>query len=184
MNCDRALVALLDAELPGLVAGTTPLALHVRDCSRCRRVADQFIVDTHLLAMALPAPSSRRQRSIRTHVMAPLALAASLLVMVAVQEQGGTPASPVAAMLPPVVIAPSPVVARIEPVTPSTPRRAGREFPRTVPIAAVKLDGSVSLAVKPLEAIPNRTVSVTPPAGTRAVVMQTSDPKLVVVWLY
>ena len=182
MNCDRALISLLDAELPGLAAGTTTLAAHVRGCARCRRVADQLMADTHLLAGAIPATVARRRTSIS---IAPLAVAASLLVMVAIQRQGATPVATVAAVLSPVVIEPAISVARVDPVAVSpAPRLTAREFPRAVPVVAARMDASGSVIAEPAVTIPTRTVSVTPPAGTRAVVMQTSDPKLVVVWLY
>ena len=184
MNCDRALLALLDAELPPLTTSATPLAVHVRSCARCHRVADRFMADTRSLAIAMPASGIHQKRSTYSHAMAPLALAASVLVMVAVQREGRTPVAPVTT-LPPVVIEPSAAVTRVEPAALSpAPRPVAREFPRAVPVAAVRLDGTAPLAAERPEAVPPRTVSVTPPAGTRAVVMQTSDPRLVVVWLY
>ena len=185
MNCDRALLALLEAELPELTTSASPLAEHVRNCARCHRVADRFLSDTRSLAVAMPASGVHQKRSTYSHAMAPLALAASLLVMVAVQRERRTPVVPVTATLPPVVIQPAAPVTHVEPVAVSpTPRRVTHEFPRAVPVAAVKLAGSASLTAGPPQATPTRTVSVTPPVGARAVVMQTSDPKLVVVWLY
>ena len=56
MTCTQALELILGTDLPELSGqGTSPLAQHVRECSRCRRLAGQVLVDTHLLATAVPA---------------------------------------------------------------------------------------------------------------------------------
>jgi hypothetical protein len=185
MNCDRALVALLDAELPELTTSTTTLAMHVRSCARCRRVADRLMTDTHLLAAAMSASGARPRRPIHTYAMARLALAASLLVMVAVQRRDVTPETNRPALLPPVVTETAAPAPSIEPVAASpAPHRVTREFPRAVPFAATKLVEPAAVTAPPAATIASGVVTVDPPAGTRAVVMQTSVPKLVVVWLY
>jgi hypothetical protein len=185
MNCDRALEALLDSDLPELVAGSTPLAAHVRGCERCRRVADAFMADTRLLAAGMPAVAARRRPARTRYAVAPLAAAAALVVMVSLRGQAPAPVVEVASMLAPVVVDSFPRA----PVAAVAPRvsaaRALRAYPRAVPMSAVKLARAESLVAQPAAPVPTaRAVSVTPPAGTRAVVMQTSDPKLVVVWLY
>jgi hypothetical protein len=114
-----------------------------------------------------------------------LAAAATFLVMVSVRRHVSAPAVEVASILAPVVVDSFPHV----PVASVAPRvsatRALRAYPRAVPLAAVKLAQSGSLVAQQATLIPTtRAVSVTPPAGSRAVVMQTSDPKVVVVWLY
>jgi hypothetical protein len=66
------------------------------------------------------------------------------------------------------------------PVRRQVPPQQLRAFPRALPVAAVKL-------IAPAVIDPQRVssgVAVSPPSGTNALVMHTSDPKLVVVWLY
>ena len=182
MNCDRALLSLLDAELPDLAAGTTTLAVHVRGCARCRRVAGQLMADTRHLAGAMPVSVARRRKSTQGYAMAPLALAASLIVLVSIQRRDVAPVTIDTTVLTSVVVEPASPVAPVAPKAAASPARPrfAREFPRAVPVAAVRMD----VITEPAVTIPARTVSVTFSAGTRAVVMQTSDPKLVVVWLY
>jgi hypothetical protein len=91
---------------------------------------------------------------------------------------------------PPTPVVAPPVVARSEsPEAPTVPPRAAhkvrrepRAFGRAVPLAPVRLEPSgVTETHLSME---TSGVTVTPPAGTRATVMHTSNPKLVVVWLY
>ncbi|HXV87294.1 MAG TPA: hypothetical protein VD793_11365, partial [Gemmatimonadales bacterium] len=53
MNCAQARPAMLEADLPELQGGSTPLALHLRDCETCRRQARAIIAAEHALGRAL-----------------------------------------------------------------------------------------------------------------------------------
>jgi hypothetical protein len=183
MNCTVALETMLGADFAELAANT-PLAAHVRGCTRCRRVADALQSDTKLLAARPLVVTGRERSSASRYALVPLA-AAALLVVVSVQRQARAPAVREVSTLTPVIVdsfAPArPASAAAEMRAP----RPGRAYPRAVPLAAVKLnlvEPVVARPARPIEAVP--AVSVTPPAGTRAVVMQTSDPRVVVVWLY
>jgi hypothetical protein len=189
MTCEHALGALLDADLPDAIDGTTPLAAHVRGCARCRRVADQLMADTRLLANAMPVlVASRRRVPARVFVMAPAAVAAMLLVMLTVRRQETATVARVVEMPLPVAVD-APGAATIEPVrrTVVTPRVVAarmQAFPRPISVAAaVKLEPPAPAVVEPVVS-DSRALLVTPAAGERAVVMNTGNPKLVVVWLY
>ena len=193
MTCEHALDAMLDADLPDAINGaSSPLAGHVRGCSRCRRVADQLMHDTRLLASAVAAAAPvRRRLTVRTVAFVPAAVAATLLVIVTMRQQSRVPVGQTAVTLPGLVVEPVPRVppeaassTALSPVTrlPSavTPPGQLRAFPRAQPMVVAKLAASVAID----SPVVSSAVTVTPPAGTTALVMHTSDPKLVVVWLY
>jgi hypothetical protein len=128
MICNDALELLIDADLDELAGqGGSPLAVHVRDCARCRAVAAQLALDTQALGRALEPDAvrvqplgARRQvagarRMVPRGVVAAGAMAAGLgLVVLAVRPGGDlrrTTASGRATAPPPAVLiasAPSP----------------------------------------------------------------------------
>ena len=192
MTCDQALESLLHVELNDLATdGASPLSEHMRGCGRCRRVAGQVLNDTRLLASAFAVSTVRaRPKRRRTLVFVPLVATAvaAALVMVTSRSYVDDAVTTVNRLSPVTVVAPkaatepnaSPVVRR---VARSTSPRLGRAFPAAVPVTPVRIE--LARDRTPDLAPPvSGTVSVTPPSGTRAAVMQTSDPKLVVVWLY
>jgi hypothetical protein len=189
MTCDQALELMLDAELMELsAAAPTPLGAHLRDCGWCRRVGLQLVDDTQHLASAMALPVDRRSRwKRRAHESVPATLAAGILVMLTIQLRQETFVGQVPRVLPAVVVSPASPAVPDEPVAPpavktSRPRLL-KAFPAAQPIAAVEMALQAPVATPPA-LVASNAVTVTPPAGTRAVVMQTSDPKLVVVWLY
>ena len=191
MTCQSALEALLDAEPIELdAASLTPLGQHLRECSRCRRVASQLAQDTRMLASAMYAPAvqQRARRSIPALVPA-LALGGIVLAVFVRSgaERAPAPASRVVEHATPVgeVVAPSapsPVAAPMPPNVARPRTVLPREFARAVAVAPVRLEPAV--AESPSSPVESNVVTVTPPPGTRATVMQTSNPKLVVVWLH
>lgn len=182
MTCDRALEALLDADLPDVLTGRAPLAVHVRDCRRCRAVAQTLATDTQMLAHAVALAPRRPGRS-PLMIALPAAAAAVLLVMVTTQDTVRAPGGSRISALEPVVVQPAAPVAQAP--EPAPVRATPRAFPRANPVMAVKLDAAGPANNEAsLPASSTTTVTVAPPAGTRAVVMQTGDPRLVVVWLY
>lgn len=194
MTCDSALELLLEAEPAEFSASErTPLGEHLHGCARCRRVAAQLMQDTRGLALAMDATPVRRPASRVRQVTLIPALAMAAIVF-AVMLRGGTPApnvvqpvnEPVAAVVAPPVAQrnespasmPSITRARVERVV----RRDMKAFARAVPVAPVRLAQSVMPGAP--RSVETMGVTVTPPAGTRATVMHTSNPKLVVVWLH
>ena len=194
MTCELALALLLDAEPSEFSANErTPLGEHLGSCARCRRVAAQLMQDTQELAVAMEAGSLRRPgRRVRQLALIPAFATAATVFAVMLRERPPAPTivhrvpEPVAVAAPsvapstesPAPILPGVVRSRQE----SVGRREMKAFARPVPLAPVRLAQSVMPeASRSVETI---GVSVTPPAGTRATVMHTSNPKLTVVWLY
>jgi hypothetical protein len=192
MTCTSALELMLDAEPSELDAdGVTPLSTHLRDCVRCRRVASRLGQDTLLLTQMLPVarvrPSGRRAGPTLVPVFA---LAAIVMAVMSRSRSDDTPT-----LIPPPVQTAGPAVAAVVPSpAPPTPNAAAapiqvtrarqaslRAFAPAVAVAPVRFEPVASKSSVPVSP---GTVTVTPPAGTRATVMQTSNPKLVVVWLY
>jgi hypothetical protein len=148
-------------------------------------MAEALLADTRLLATGLSTVAVRRRTAVGRYAFVPLAAAATVLVMVSVRWPTSGSVMEVSTRRPSVLVDLMPAT----PVVAAAPRarflRPGRAYPRAVPVAAVKMNHTELLVAQSATPIPTtREVSVTPPAGTRAVVMQTSDPRLVVVWLY
>jgi hypothetical protein len=188
MTCDAALDFMLDAELSELTTDApTLLGAHLRDCGRCRRVAWQLVHDTRLIAHDDVLPIAREARpGRRALVYVPAAIAAGAVALLA-RQQAEPPVGQFATM-PAAVVAGQPLTdvpdePTVTPVARMAKVPALRAYPAAQPIAAVELPRQVAAAT-PVALVASNAVSVTPPAGTRAVVMQTSDPRLVVVWLY
>ena len=192
MTCDQALESLLHVELNDLATDrASPLSEHLRGCGRCRRVAGQVLNDTRLLAAAF-AGVGVRARPVRRRpwVFVPVVAtaAAAVLVMVTLRSRVDEEVTLVSRVSPVTVVAS--VVAtkpNAAPVVPRVNRRPkslplARAFPAAVPVTPVRME--LARGRTPELAPVVGTVTVTPPSGTRAAVMQTSDPKLVVVWLY
>jgi hypothetical protein len=58
MTCEAVLELMLEADLDALGgAGNSPVATHLRECGRCRAVAEQLLADTRALAVAVEAAS-------------------------------------------------------------------------------------------------------------------------------
>lgn len=191
MTCQSALELLLDAE-PGEFSATapTPLGEHLRGCSRCRRVAAQLMQDTQRLALAMAAaPVGRHAVRVRPSQLIPALGMAALAAVVVWRARSAE--WPVVLDAPPAVQPPLVATASAEPV-PNVPvmeeARSGlkpvtrRAFARAVPLAPVRLDPAPSPARQ--LSVETSGVTVTPAPGTRATVMHTSNPKLLVVWLY
>ena len=201
MNCSAALEAMLDAEpqeLEGL--GTTTLAMHLASCDRCRRVADQVLEETHLLAAALTRVSSpaRARRTVSVplrQALIPAGLVAAALLAVVWRSPDAPVTAGVSAVpTPPAApvqdtAVPTPVTSDAEPVAGQRSAPAlGRAFPAPKSLAAVQIQ------VTPEPLTPTRFAS--PPGGARAAVsvdapddyrvavIRTANPKFTVVWLY
>lgn len=191
MTCESALELLLDAEPSEFSANQpTPLSEHLRGCARCHRVAAQLMQDTRRLAVAMAArPVRHPARRVRRVSLAPALAVAGLLFTVVLRARPGVaPAVPEPRRVEPAV-SPSPAPAPVAPNVAFVPARASfpghaarRAFARAVPLAPVRLVPSAVRAER--LSVETSVVTVTPPAGTRATVMHTSNPKLVVVWLH
>lgn len=189
MTCQSALELLLDAEPFELATPrVTPLGVHLRGCVRCRRVATQLMHDTQRLAVAmtLPIPARRPARRALLVSFAPVAAIAAMAFAVVLGT--GPAEAPLLESVrsePPAALAAAMRVPNADPVAtrPAVVKSVThRAFARPVPVHPVRLIASAHAA--PPLTVEMNGVAVTPPAGMRATVMHTSNPKLVVVWLH
>ena len=68
MTCSNMLDQMLEAELDELAGvGSSPVSVHVRECARCRAIADHLSRDTYALALALP-PAAEEPRIVARDV--------------------------------------------------------------------------------------------------------------------
>jgi hypothetical protein len=196
MNCDLALELMLEADLAEMSgAMATPLGQHLRACAKCRGVGAHLVESTERFASLMATPVGQGARRVRrVYESAPVALAAGILVMFAMQvRQQAVPNLPnvlpaivVTGTVPPPTeeVSRAPIFKTVAAAVRAAPVTSLRAFPVARPIAAVELAPTVAGIATTSLVVASNVVSVTPPAGSRAVVMQTGDPKLVVVWLY
>jgi hypothetical protein len=157
MKCSQAVETMLDADSADLSPeGSSALALHLRSCAKCARVAATMRADVHVLAAVMPAaPVGTRTRWGLVPGVA-LASAAAVLLFVVMRER------PVPAVrtqqhdATPVVVARPPV-----PLGVHADRR--RRAP-TTRASAPAFDG----------------VSVS--SNGSVTVLRTSNPKITVIW--
>lgn len=180
MTCDSALAAMLDAELAELSPHHQgPLGRHLRDCGRCRRVANQLREDSAQLSAMVEAPrAARASTSVRAvpWMAGAIATAAVLLVVRGVRDQApgrqGAPVQPggttTQAPAPPAVqAAVPPTSGRVQlphaPVA-TSPTRRGRG---PIVVAAA---GIAPVTFDPPE--PTEAVAFDPPEATIAVAFE------------
>lgn len=193
MTCDSVLEMLLDAEPSELSAdGMTPLGQHLLGCGRCRRVAGQLLHDTVRLSFAMHrAPAQRPAWRPFQRWLAPAFVAGAIVLAVVLRalpaetpvvEQVRPDDRPALVSTPAVRVLPNTAAAPPARV-PRARLGVARAYPRPVPVTPVKLERAAPLVTAEMS-VATRGVSVDPPPGTRTAVLHTSNPKLVVVWLY
>ena len=203
MTCAEMYEQMLEADLTDLrLDAASPLAAHLRDCTRCASIATRVTRDTSLLATAVARRRSRRPSTLPRY--AAVAVAATLCITLArfwpasqqVQEltvlQGAlvsaadttsvrppadarstSPGATARTMSAPAPIAAHPAVGATE-VRPRRFAVAAAERPRA--IAALRLQGT-------REATLGTAVSADPAGGKRATIIRTANPAITVVWL-
>jgi predicted anti-sigma-YlaC factor YlaD len=210
MTCNEVLELMLEAdaeELEGRGAGA--VAQHVRECARCRAVAQAIVSDSQLLAVSVrrSAPVDLTTFAARTRFSrraliggAVAALAASVLFVVLVQNgmrayvQADKSFAVVTTVpqLPPGVGPARPGIAVVDVATPgtvsvtlSTPATPLR-FADVQPVPAVRYQPPAGDQTAPAASVADtdRRVRVRPHAGRRATIMRGHNPKVTVVWLY
>jgi hypothetical protein len=200
MSCTQTLELMLDAapdELAG--RGESALAIHLRECARCRAVADRILADTRALARAIEsrAPRSvpRASRTRRTLIgggALVTTLAAAALVFAVMKRSTSTGTASVARPAP-IVVPRAAVAESTPPVAVARPAAAvdsallgsiqPQQYAAALPVTPTQLTAS---PVHPPVHDPQdqSDITVTPSAGLRAAVMRTSNPNITVVWLY
>ena len=189
MICDDMLELMLEADPAELEGrGNSTLAGHLRDCTRCGRVAAQLLTDTRRLDKALESrramPARPLEAAARPSLWRPIvmfgALAAAIVLFVFMKRVPDGPGPLVASVVATPRIIAVPTAASVARVPRTThPRR----FEAASPVQAKRFESVPALEVSAsAEAV--AMVSVDPPPGKRAIVMRTSDPNITVVWLY
>jgi len=196
MTCTQILERLIEADPDALAGrGTSDVAAHVRECARCRAVAEQLLAETRMLATTV-GPSGLVVRRLRPTPIVLALAAVAALAFVMLPDQPTTPTAPTTPTT--VAATPAPVAAVAVVAPPAAPAvvspRAGRadagapREPRTAPLLASAYPPAVPVTVTPMQVLPAEAsyqqVAVTPPPGKRVAVMRTNDPAITVVWVY
>jgi hypothetical protein len=213
MTCAVMLDRMLEADVGELRGqGESAVAAHLRECTRCRTVANRLVRDTSGLADFIRTTSApvtvRRRHSIampaRVVAMVGLAAAVAAILVRYTDRPADSSSAKSGLVMQPVMVsppaAPSIVVAGAARVQ---TRRASNRLARvplptgrpTQPLA-VTVEPTVVASVQPAIAVlPVRlnpapqqplgnTVAADPPAGKRANIIHTDHPGVTVVWLY
>lgn len=188
MRCSQALEAMLDAEPADLLPeGSAALALHLRSCARCARVAATMRAEVRALAAVIPAvPVGARTPSVRWPGVALAAAAAVLLFVVSRERPVPMDRSQPADTIPVVVARPTaPVRAsipmRTTPATTAVRRAASRRYamPDAVP-PGVPDDLHERASTAPVSELAFDGVSAS--SNGRVTVLSTANPKITVIW--
>ncbi len=207
MTCNAMIERMLEADADELLGhGATPLAVHLRECARCRAVASQLVAETRSLTVALgharppiPAPPGRVRPGMGPVRWGPAAggiLVAAVAVFIVVWparraalSSGSAPPHAVAAPTTaansgagprPNSRAPSSIPPRLSSFAGGSPILADRYAPPE-PIAPVPI---TSASVGPEPTPHGHRLAVRPPPNVRAAVLQTADPTITVVLIY
>ncbi|MFI5233826.1 MAG: hypothetical protein ACHQSE_15110 [Gemmatimonadales bacterium] len=206
MNCRHMLTLLLDAEAEELEGkGSSVVATHVRECARCGAVALMLRSETGLVAAHAVARDAiagadghggarRPGRFVRGGAIVTAVIVAFAWPRAGARAPRGAPARTVAAAHATATGRQAPAVEH-DPSPPThAPRarlgRAGNavrvnavRFADVAPATPVRFAASQS-ADPPVPPDDSNGVSVAPPAGKSAAVLETRNAKITVVWLY
>ena len=182
MTCEEALPRLLEAELAELDGhGDSAIAVHLRGCARCARLAAVMVAETAMLTGVAPGAGESRRWTHR-----PLAWAGALA----------------AAVLALAVLRPSRHAGELSRAAPkvfeAVAARLGENVGTrsAVPVAVRASRFADVAATTPVRFAASQTVeeaapagnagrvSVTPPAGRSVAVLATRNPSITVVWMY
>lgn len=213
MTCAVMLDRMLDADLGELRGqGESAVAVHLRECTRCRAVANRLVRDTSRLAHFIrttPATVTvRRRRSIampaRAVAMVGLAAAVAAILVRYTDRPADLSSAKSGLVMQPAIVSPpaGPTIVAAGATRAQTRRASNRlarvPLPTGRPIRplAVTVEPTVVASVQPAIAVlPVRiapapqeplgnTVAADPPAGKRANIIRTDRPGVTVVWLY
>jgi len=209
VTCAEMFERMLEADLSELrLDAASPLAAHLRTCTRCRSIAARVRHDTSLLATAVARRHARRNSAVRRY--AAVAVAASLCVVLARSWPTADQARVLVTMRGAVVAAADTISADDAPpssvrTVPATSLRAHVAKQRSAPPAIATTGGAVTNPVRPqrlavavaerprsiaairLQETPDTplgsTVSADPTDRKRAIIIRTANPAITVVWL-
>jgi hypothetical protein len=183
MTCAECVKQLLESGREEIVrADSSELGRHLMTCPRCRAVADGILGQTAGVTRLLGAERSKRKKKRGVAATAGIAiclLAGSVTLRSAVRHD--VPTMPTKMR-----VDAAPVVRAVATWAPDKKPLGVQVFAHPIvahPIAPVVALGSMP---EPATEAPSHDseVAVSPPAGVRAAVIRTRDPKITVVWLY
>jgi len=187
MKCAQALEAMLDAESADLTGdGSSPLAVHLRSCARCARVAAAMHADVSILASVMPvSPLGTPTPWLRWPGIA-LASAAAVFLFVVVRGRPVPPMHAPPAAAPRVVALPkdagrAPTLMQRTGASRPVRKAASALYamPDPVPVGApAELQVSASAASDQTPAFDGVSAS----SAGRVIVLSTSNPKITVIW--
>lgn len=179
MKCAQALETMLDAEPADLSPdGTTALALHLRSCARCARVAATIGADVRVLAAVMPPVPVRTQASWVRWPGVALACAAAVLLFAVMRARPVPTGRSQSADATPVVVA--------QPTEPARASIPARTTPAPAPVRRVASTLYAMPEAVPLEApddLPARAFNgVSASSNGSVTVLNTANPKITVIW--
>lgn len=188
MKCSHALETMLDAELQDLSSdGSSALAIHLRSCARCARVAAAMRAEVHALASVMPAvPTATRAPSLPWRG---IALASAAVMLFVVMRERPVPAvrtdATSAVVIPPVEPVGDKIPASRAPSYGSIGTAASARYamPDPVPLESPADVDEPASSVRPPTLTPRPVldgVSVT--SNGSVTILKTSNPKITVIW--
>lgn len=188
MKCAQALETMLDAEPADLSPqGSAALALHLRSCARCARVAATMRADVRALAAVMPAVPVRTGTPWVRWPAVALASAVAVLLFVVMRERPVTtvrslPADAMrAAVALPTAAVPASIPIQPTPATTPVRRAASARYamPDPVPLG-VLADLHERASAAPASHLAFNGVSAS--SDGRVTVLSTANPKITVIW--
>ena len=203
MKCSQIVVALLGAEREELEGiGSSPVAMHLRECKACRSVASRILADTAVLAQhvqsreatAAKQAAGRRASAVGRRALWGGAFAAAVFAVMFLTNGRRTPdellsnsasservRSPQLASEPPKAVASS--MHTRAAISSHLLEVQAKRFPAAVAATPARFIESqpVETSMRPSA---SSGVTVAPPVGMRSAVLATRNPKITIVWLY
>lgn len=188
MKCSQALETMLDADAADLgPEGPSALALHLRSCAKCARVAAMLRADVHALAAVMPSvPVGTRTHWARWPGVA-LASAAAVLLFVVMRERPVPTVRTQPADATPVVVArptetvKAPIPTRTARTTMSVRRVASSLYamPDAEPL---EVPADLHERASTVPAFESALDGVSATSNGSVTVLKTSNPKITVIW--
>lgn len=193
MICETMRERLLEAELDELAGiGSSPVAVHVRECAWCRAVAERLIADSRLLGAEIArlsvhasprADVASRRRARRRGYLAIGTLAAAALAFVIATRSGHREVGPVAPVIADAAstVAPSRAARASAPGAPAAVSARGANADETAPLTTTMPVARSRIARPPLEhAVQPRPLPEAQPVSPTPLVPRPAPQPLVV----
>lgn len=188
MKCSQALETMLEAEPADLSPdGLSALAVHLRSCAKCARVAATMRADVRALASVMPSTPAATRFPWPLWRGISLASAAVALMVVMTHEPSVPTAPTLRADMTPGVVAPRAVTVQEPAPSPSARMQTGirgAESARYAMPDPTQLGGPADAddEVLPVSASEPAFDGVSASSSGRVTVLKTLNPKITVIW--